>query len=45
MKKHFNKNVIMNEEEVEQFQSINLCWICEKLIDNKDEKVRSLSHK
>ena len=37
MKKHFNKNLIMTEEE-EQFQSSNTCWICEKL--TKDEKVR-----
>ena len=38
MKKHFNKNLIMTEEEEEQFQPSNSCWICEKLIDN--EKVR-----
>ena len=41
MKKHFNKNLIMSEEE-EQFQSSNTCWICEKLID--DEKVRDHCH-
>ena len=35
--KHFNKNLIMSEEE---FQSSNTCWICEKLIDDDDEKVR-----
>ena len=28
MKKHFNKNLIMSEEE-EQFQSSNTCCICE----------------
>ena len=39
MKKHFNKNLIMGEEE-EQFQSSITCWICEKLIDDGDEKVR-----
>ena len=39
MKKHFNKNVIMGDEE-EQFQLSNTCWICEKLIDDGDEKVR-----
>ena len=38
MKKHFNKNLIMSAEE-EQFQLSNVCWICEKLIDNDDEKV------
>ena len=30
----------MSEEEEKQFQSSNACWICEKLIDNGDEKVR-----
>ena len=28
----------MSEEE-EQFQLSNMCWICEKLIDDDDEKV------
>ena len=41
MKKYFNKNLIMTEEE-EQFQSSNICWICEKLIE--DEKVRDHCH-
>ena len=36
-----NKHLIMTKEE-EQFQSSNICFFCEKLID--DEKVRSLSH-
>ena len=44
MKKHFNKNLIMSEEEEEQFQSSNACWICEKLIDDDDEKVRDHCH-
>ena len=30
----------MNKEEEEQFQLGNTCWICEKLIDGDDEKVR-----
>ena len=30
MKKHFNKNLIMSEKEEEQFQSSNICLICEK---------------
>ena len=29
MKKHFNKNLIMVDEEEKQFQSSNTCWICE----------------
>ena len=39
MKKHFSKSLIMTEEE-EQFQSSNTCWICEKPIENNDEKIR-----
>ena len=44
MKKHFNKNLIMTEQEEEQFQSSNICWTCEKLIDDDDEKVRNHCH-
>ena len=33
----------MSEEE-EQFQSSNTYWICEKLIDDDDEKVRGHCH-
>ena len=40
MKNHFNKNLVMSYEEEEQFQSSNACWMCEKLIDNENEKVR-----
>ena len=42
-KKHFNKNLIMTEED-EQFQLNNTGWICEKFIDNDDEKVRGHCH-
>ena len=31
-------------EEEEQFRSSNICWICEKLIDDDDEKVRDHCH-
>ena len=45
MKKHFNKNLSMNgKKQEEQFQSRNTCWICEKLIDDDDEKVRDHCH-
>ena len=33
----------MSEEE-EQFQSSNICWNCEKVIDNDDEKVTDHCH-
>ena len=39
MKKHLNKNLIMNEEEY-LFRQSNSCSICRKLIDNDDKKVR-----
>ena len=44
IKKHFNKNSIMPEEEENLFQKSNNCWICKKLIDNDDEKVRNHCH-
>ena len=30
----------MTEEEENLFQKSNSCWICQKLIDNDEEKVR-----
>ena len=44
MKEHFNKNLVMNEKEEHLFQESNNCWICKKLIDNDDEKVRDHCH-
>ena len=43
MKKHFNKNLIITEEE-DQYQSSNTCWICRKLIDHEEEKVKDHCH-
>ena len=40
MNKHFNKNLIMSEKQEHLFQESNSCWICKKLIDNDEEKVR-----
>ena len=34
----------MSEEEEYLFQQSNNCWICKKLIDNNDEKVRDYCH-
>ena len=42
MKKHFNKNLIMSAEEEEQFERSEICWICDKIID--DNKVRDHCH-
>ena len=44
VKKHFNKNLIMSSEEEEKFQLINSCWICDKLFDIGDDKVRDHCH-
>ena len=38
--KHFTKNLIMSEEEEHLFLQSNSCWICKKLFDNDEEKVR-----
>ena len=43
MKEHFNTNLIMTEEEY-LLQQSNTSWICKKLIDNDDEKVRDHCH-
>ena len=42
IKEYFNKNLIMSEEHL--FQKSNSCWICKKLIDNDEEKVRDHCH-
>ena len=34
----------MTEEEKDLFQKNNNCWICKKLIDNDEGKVRDHSH-
>ena len=44
MNKHFNKNLIMSEEEEHLFQQSNSCWICKKVFDNDEEKVRDHCH-
>ena len=39
-------NTVKSNEKTlqEQFQLSITCWICEKLIDNEDEKVRDHCH-
>ena len=43
MKKYFNKDLIMSVEDEEQFERTEICWICNKLIEN-DNKVRDHCH-
>ena len=45
MKKYFNKNFVMSVDEEERFQLANSCWICNKLFDVGDKKVRDHYHK
>ena len=44
IKKHFNKNLIMSAEEEERFEMNNICWICNKLFEISDNKVRDHCH-
>ena len=44
VKRHFNKNLVMSERDEQIFQSSNKCWICDKLLDVGDNKVRDHSH-
>ena len=34
----------MSEKEGEEFRLINICWICEKLINYDNEKIRDHCH-
>ena len=34
----------MSAEENERFEMTNICWICSKLIENSDNKVRDHCH-
>ena len=43
-KKYFCKNLIMSAGENELFGITNICWICGKLIENTDNKVRDHCH-
>ena len=44
MKKRFNRNLVMPAEDEERFQSSNKCWICDKLFDVANNKVRDHCH-
>ena len=44
MKKYFNKNLIMSEEDEKTFQSSDKCWMCNKLFTDEDKKVRDHDH-
>ena len=44
MRKYFCKNLITSAEKNELFEMTNICWICDKLIENTDNKVRYHCH-
>ena len=44
IKRCFNKILIMFAEEEERFHLTNSCWICHKLFDVRDDKVRDHCH-
>ena len=43
-RKHFNNNLVMTAEQNEEFERTNICWICGKLIDIDENKVRDHDH-
>ena len=44
MKKHFNNNLVMTAEQNDEFEKSNICWICGKLIEIGENKVRDHCH-
>ena len=40
MKTNFNENLVMTVDEKEEFERSNICWICDKFIENGYNKVR-----
>ena len=44
IRKHVNENLYMSTEEEERIQLANSCWICNKLFDVGDDKVRDHCH-
>ena len=44
IKKHFNNNLVVTPEQNKEFEANNICWICGKLIDIDENKVRHHDH-
>ena len=44
IKKHFNNRLVMTAEQNEEFERSNISWICGKLINIDDNKVRDHDH-
>ena len=44
MKKHFNKELVMTEEDNEDFENSTKCWICDNDYTDSSVKVRDHCH-
>ena len=44
MKKHFNKELVMNKKYKEDFEKSTKCWICDNDYIDNDAKVRDRCH-
>ena len=44
IKKHFNKELVIIEEDDEDFENYNKCWICDNACVNGDVKIRDHCH-
>ena len=45
MTQHFNKELVMTEEDYENFENSSKCWICDNdYVNNNDLKVRDYCH-
>ena len=44
IEKYFNKNLVVSAEDEERSWLSNKCWICDKLFDVGDDKVRDHCH-
>ena len=44
MNRYLCKILILSAEENELFEKNNICWICGKLIEKTDNKVRNHCH-
>ena len=42
MKKYFNKEIVMTEDDNKNFESSTNCWICDKIFVGADVKVSNL---
>ena len=44
MKKHFNKELVMTEEDNKDFENSTKCWICDNYYADDDVTVRDHCH-